>query len=168
MLHNLKLKLFAMLLMSYSLVAFADCKDCFRPAYVNAERIYSETRQSVQINAMLEQEFSSRRENLEKMAQNLISLQQQIEQETSSKKRKKLQTEFEEKRFEYLQTQRRLEESYSLRRNQEFSSLQHKANQAIIEVQKQKGYNIIFDSAILVDKKYDITDEIIQLLDKGE
>ncbi len=142
---------------------YAKC-DCPKLGFINSERIYNETRQAQEINNTLQQEFAVRRAELTRMNERGMALSKEIAVTQNAKKRAQLQKQFEQMQRQYLMTQQQFVEDYSLRRNEEFSALQQRANRVIAEIKQREGYNWIDDSAVLVDKKYDITDQVIKAL----
>ena len=66
---------------------------------------------------------------------------------------------------EYRIAAARLAEEYSLRRNEEFASLQRNANDIIKNIAETEKYDFIVQEAVFVNGKYDITDRVIKLLD---
>ncbi|MBR6026333.1 MAG: OmpH family outer membrane protein [Neisseriaceae bacterium] len=144
-------------------LAYAEC-DCPKFAFVNIQRIYSETQQAIKINANLEKEFAGRRGILENMRKEVVDLQKQFANDKNAQHRDQLLQQLNLLQQRYLESQRQFEEDYSLRRIAEFSSLQQRANKAIADISQRDGYDWISDNAVLVDKKYDITDKVIDIL----
>ena len=100
------------------------------------------------------------------MQQAGIQLQQQVQ---SGKLRGAAQRNAENKLLESAREYRiaaaRLAEEYSLRRNEEFASLQRNANDIIKNIAETEKYDFIVQEAVFVNGKYDITDRVIKLLD---
>lgn len=142
---------------------YAKC-DCPKLGFIDSERVYRETHQAQAIAEKLQLEFAVRRAELTRMNERGTALSKEIAVTQNAKKRVQLQKQFEQMQRQYLMTQQQFVEDYSLRRNEEFSALQQRANQVIAEIKQREGYNWIDDSAVLVDKKYDITDQVIKAL----
>lgn len=135
--------------------------------YVNPERVYTETKTAQRIEASLQQEFSTQQQVLARLQQEGLALQQQLSnKQLSNSERKKLETQLVEKGQQYRLTAARLAEEYNLRRNEEFASLQNNANEIIKDIAEKEKYDLIVQEAVFVERKYDITDRVIKLLDQ--
>ena len=114
----------------------------------------------------MQAEFGQQQQKLAAMQQAGIQLQQQVQ---SGKLRGAAQRNAENKLLESAREYRiaaaRLAEEYSLRRNEEFASLQRNANDIIKNIAETEKYDFIVQEAVFVNGKYDITDRVIKLLD---
>ena len=70
-----------------------------------------------------------------------------------------LDTDLQRKRREF-------QEDFNRRRNEEFSSIVTKANDAIKRIAEQESYDLIIQDAVTVNPRIDITDKVIQSLGK--
>ena len=68
---------------------------------------------------------------------------------------------------EYLTLKSSTDEEYSLRRNEEFASMQQKANQALIELAKAENYDVIVKDVVYVRSDFDITDKLIKIMNSN-
>ncbi|MDO5686091.1 MAG: OmpH family outer membrane protein [Neisseria sp.] len=150
-------------ILAISMPLYAKC-DCPKLGFIDTERIYRETDQAQAINDALQREFAERRAALTRQEEAGAALSKEIAATQNSKKRARLQKRLEQMQQQYAVAQRQFIEDYSLRRNEEFSALQLRANRVLSEFRQREGYDWIDDGAVLVDKKYDITDEIIKAL----
>ena len=145
--------------------AFADNAPKF--AYIDTMRIYTDSNSAQQINRQLESEFAERRAALERHENEILSFNQKIAAESKSSTKAKLAKQREKLQKQYIPILQQFEVDYSLRRNEEFSHLQRQAYQAIMQIRREKGLDIVLDNAVWVDKKYDITDQVIEILNKN-
>ena len=67
---------------------------------------------------------------------------------------------------EYLALKTATNEEYSLRRNEEFASMQQKANQALIELAKAEKYDVIVKDVVYVRSEFDVTDKLITIMNR--
>ncbi len=133
--------------------------------FINAERLYQESRQAQGIQKTLEKEFSGKHKALQKIQQEGAALEKKLasgklteaERETTVRQLGELVQKFR------LQ-QEKLAEEYNLRRNEEFAALQQNANRVIIDLAKKEGYDLILKDVIYVNSKYDITDRVIKAM----
>lgn len=145
--------------------AFAD--GIQKLGFIDTERVYRESKQAQRIQTNLQKEFSERQAKLQKMQADGESLEQRLasgkipqnEREATLKQLAGIVQEF---RFE----QAKFLEDYNLRRNEEFAALQQNANRVIVDLAKKEGYDLIIQEAVYVTSKFDITDEVIKLLNK--
>ena len=70
-----------------------------------------------------------------------------------------LDTDLQRKRREF-------QEDFNRRRNEEFSGIVTKANEAIKRIAEQESYDLIIQDAVTVNPRIDITDKVIQSLGK--
>ena len=57
-------------------------------------------------------------------------------------------------------------EEYNLRRNEEFAALQQNADRVMLELIKKEGYDVIFKDVVFIDGKFDITEKVIQEMNR--
>ncbi len=133
--------------------------------FINAERLYQESRQAQGNQKTVEKVFSGKHKALQKIQQEGAALEKKLasgklteaERETTVRQLGELVQKFR------LQ-QEKLAEEYNLRRNEEFAALQQNANRVIIDLAKKEGYDLILKDVIYVNSKYDITDRVIKAM----
>ena len=70
-----------------------------------------------------------------------------------------LDTDLQRKRREF-------QEDFNRRRNDAFSTIVEKANIAIHELAAEESYDLILQDAVTVSERIDITDKVIEVLNK--
>ena len=147
-----------------SCVALADTKIGF----VNTEKLLREAPLSVLAQKKLEKEFSSREQELQKMAKQARDLQTQLDKDgvtMSETERKNKERELANLNREFQRQSREFREDLNLRRNEELGQIQERARKVIIDIAKSEKYDIIFEqAAVYVDPKSDITDRVMKAL----
>lgn len=144
-------------------IAWADSVQ--KLGFIDTSRVYQESIQAQSIQKELDKEFASRQQKLQTMQQQGLALKAAIESgkipvtEREAKIQQMLAMD-----QKYKETTLKLSEDYSLRRNEEFASLQQNANKVIIELARKEGYDLIIQDAIFVNSKFDITDTVIKAL----
>ena len=136
--------------------------------FVNTDKVYRESKDAQSINKTLEKEFGSQFKQLRKLEKQGIELQKLLlsnklspaEQHTQQERMAKINKE-------YLALKSATDEEYSLRRNEEFASMQQKANQALIELAKAEHYDVIVKDVVYVRSEFDITDKLIQIMNRN-
>lgn len=134
--------------------------------YVNAERVYSESKAAQRIETTLRQEFGEQQKQLNDLKQRGAVLQQRLATNLSGRERAKIEQQFQQFVGEYRVASARFVEEYNLRRGEEFAALQRNANNVIQSIAEKEKYDLIVQEAVYVRAPYDITDRVIQLLDK--
>ena len=147
-----------------SCVAVADTK----VGFVNTEKLLREAPLSVLAQKKLEKEFSSREQELQKMAKQARDLQNQLDKDgvtMSDTERKNKERELANLNREFQRQSREFREDLNLRRNEELGQIQERARKVIIDIAKSEKYDIIFEqAAVYVDPKSDITDRVMKAL----
>jgi outer membrane protein len=59
-----------------------------------------------------------------------------------------------------------LAEDFNLRRNEEFASVQERANRTIKQIAEREQFDLILQDAVYINPKYDITAKVLKELEK--
>lgn len=134
--------------------------------YVNAVRVYSESKVAQEIEQNLQKEFAKQQQKMENLQSENEKIRQQLIASGSLKpaERQKLETRLVQNRM----AASKFIEEYNLRRNEEFAALQHNANAIVQRIAQQEKFDMIVQEAVFVRAPYDITDRVIKLLDGGK
>jgi len=126
--------------------------------YVKVEKILRESSQAAESAKKLQTEFSHR-------AEEITQLQKQIGAMEKSGTAK--QQELAKLRIEFERKQRVLNEDIEIRKNEELAVLQDRINKAVTSVSVTEGYDLVFyKNLVYANKRVDITDKVLKLLDK--
>lgn len=135
--------------------------------FVDTERIYRESKDAQAINKRLENEFGAQFMQLRKMEQQGEALQKKLLSQTlSTDEQKRQQRNMAELNKQYLELKTTTDQEYTLRRNEEFASMQMKANQALVELAKAENYDVIVKDVVYVKSEFDITDKLITIMNR--
>ena len=143
--------------------AFAETKIGF----VNTEKLLREAPLSVAAQKKLEREFSSRQQDLQKIAKQARDLQAQLDKDgvtMSDTDRKNKERELGNQSRELQRQEREFREDLNLRRNEELGQIQERARKTIQDIAKAEKFDIIIEQAVFVDPKSDITDRVMKAL----
>ena len=136
--------------------------------FVDTDRVYRESKDAQSINKTLEQEFGSQFKHLRKLEKQGAELQKLLlSNKLSADEQKRQQERMAKINKEYLALKTATNEEYSLRRNEEFASMQQKANQALIELAKAENYDVIVKDVVYVRSDFDITDKLIKIMNRN-
>ena len=136
--------------------------------FVDTDRVYRESKDAQSINKTLEQEFGSQFKHLRKLEKQGAELQKLLlSNKLSADEQKRQQERMAKINKEYLALKSAVNEEYSLRRNEDFASMQQKANQALIELAKAENYDVIVKDVVYVRSDFDITDKLIKIMNRN-
>lgn len=138
--------------------------------YVNVEQILKEAPQTVESGKKLEREFSSRQQELEKMAKQIKEQDASLDKDSltlSETDRRNKERDISNLKIEFQRKQRELREDANLRKNEELSVIQERINKAVTKVAEEEGYDlVIYGGVAYASKKADITDKVLKSLGK--
>lgn len=136
--------------------------------FVNAAKILEEAPQADAARNKLEKEFSARNKKLLDAQRDLKALEDKSSKDAavmSDTERAKVERNINALRRDMKRDQDEAREDFNIRRNEEFSKLQKLVYEAIVELAKQEGYDLIMgDGAIYSSERIDITDKVMARL----
>lgn len=141
-----------------------------RIAYVNTQRITSESAPAKAATAKLEQEFSKRQKELTDLQANVKSMGEKFERDAptlSESQRVSRQKEIGEQGRDFQRKQREFQEDLNARRNEELQMVLDKANKAVRQVADSEKYDFVVQEVVYSNGKHDITDKVLKLLNAG-
>ena len=150
-------------LISSSAVA-ADLKIGF----VNTERVFRDAAPAVRAQKKIEQEFAKRDQDMQKMAEQVRKLQENLEKNSvtmTDTERRNKEREFGELNKDFQRKQREFREDLNQRRNEELAAVLERANRTIKAIAEAEKYDIIFQEAVYASPRIDITDKVIKALE---
>jgi outer membrane protein len=136
--------------------------------YVQVDKILKEAPQTAESGKKLEQEFSPRSLELDKMKNQISAIETTLENETitlTDTDRRNKQRQVSNLKIEFQRKQRELREDINIRKNEELSVLQDRINNAVKTVSEADGYDLVmYGGVAYASKKIDITDKVLKLL----
>ena len=136
--------------------------------FVDTDRVYRESKDAQSINKTLEKEFGTQFKYLRQLEKQGVELQKLLlSNKLAASEQKRQQERMAKINKEYLTLKSSTDEEYSLRRNEEFASMQQKANQALIELAKAENYDVIVKDVVYVRSDFDITDKLIKIMNRN-
>ncbi len=143
----------------------------FKMGFVNTERIFREAASAKQAQAKLEQEFARREKDLVDVGNNLKTASEKFEREAptlSESQRVSRQKQLVEQDREFQRKRREFQEDLNARKNEEQQLVVERANRAVKQVAEAEKYDVVFQEAVYIHPKHDITDKVIKALNAGK
>ena len=161
-------RLFSVVVLSAAAVAHAQD---FKMGFVNTERIFREADAAKQAQGKLEQEFSKREKELVDAGNTLKAASEKLEREAptlSESQRNARQKQLVEQDRDFQRKRREFQEDLNARKNEEQQVVVERANRAVKQVAESEKYDVIFQEAVYVNPKHDITDKVIKALNAAK
>jgi len=143
----------------------------FKMGFVNTERIFREAASAKQAQAKLEQEFAKREKDLVDAGNALKAASEKLEREAptlSESQRVARQKQLVDQDRDFQRKRREFQEDLNARKNEEQQVVVERANRAVKQVAESEKYDVIFQEAVYVNPKHDITDKVIKALNAAK
>jgi len=153
--------------MAASLLSFNVLAQEIKLGFVNTERIFREAATAKQAQAKLEQEFSRREKELVDNGNSLKMASERFEREAptlAESQRTARQKQLLDQDREFQRKRREFQEDLNARKNEEQQIVVERANRAVKQVAEAEKYDVIFQEAVYIHPKHDITDKVIKAL----
>lgn len=141
-----------------------------RIAFINSQRITSESGPAKAATAKLEAEFSKRQKDLADLQNSLKSFSEKFDRDAptmTESQRAAKQKEFVEQNRDFQRKKREFDEDLNGRRNEELQQVYEKATKAIKQLAETEKYDLVVQEAVYFNPKIDITDKVIKILNAG-
>ena len=164
---NTKFATLLVALMAMLPVSYASASDALKVGYVNTQRIFRDAPTAVKAAKKIEAEFSKRDQDLQRMAKQLQSMQENLEKNAvtmSELDRRNKEKDLNDLSRDFQRKQREFREDLNLRQNEENAAIIEKANKAIKQIAEAEKFDLIVQDVVWVSPKLDITDKIIKTL----
>ncbi len=143
----------------------------FKMGFVNTERIFREAASAKQAQAKLEQEFSKREKDLLDAGNALKAASDKLEREAptlSESQRVARQKQLVDQDRDFQRKRREFQEDLNARKNEEQQLVVERANRAVKQVAESEKYDVVFQEAVYIHPKHDITDKVIKALNAAK
>ena len=141
-----------------------------RIAFINSQRITSESGPAKAATAKLENEFAKRQKELADLQSTLKTFSEKFERDAptmTESQRAAKQKEFVEQNRDFQRKKREFDEDLNGRRNEELQQVYEKATKAIKQLAETEKYDLVVQEAVFFNPKIDITDKVIKILNAG-
>ena len=137
---------------------------------VNTDRIFREANTAKAAQAKLEQEFSKREKELVDLGNSLKTASERFEREAptlSESQRNLRQRQLTDQDRDFQRKRREFQEDLNTRKNEEQQVVIERANRAVKQVAEAEKYDVIFQEAVYINPKHDITEKVIKSLNSS-
>ena len=138
-----------------------------RIAYINTQRITTESAIAKAAQAKLEQEFSKRGKEMADLQATLKTFSEKFDRDAptlTESQRVSRQKEGAELNRDLQRKQREYQEDLNGRRNEELQQVLEKANKAVRKVADDEKYDLVVQEVVYSNGRHDITDKVLKLL----
>jgi outer membrane protein len=156
--------------LSFSPAVFAQTGD-LKIGFVDFQRVLRQAPSAVKAAKEIENEFSGREQELQKMAKRLQTMQENMEKNAltlSDSERRGKEREFSDVSREFQRKQREFREDLSLRQNEALSTITDRANKAVRVIAEEGKFDLILQDAVWVSPRLDITEKVVKALTEGK
>lgn len=163
------MKKFALSIIALSLLQISGMAAAaeYKIGFVNTERVFREAAPAQKAQKKLEKEFATREQDLQKMAKQAKDLQAYLEREgvtVSDAERRNKERDLANLNRDFQRIQREFREDLNLRRNEELSAVQERANKAIIAIAESEKFDLILQEAVYASHRIDVTEKVLKAL----
>jgi outer membrane protein len=154
----------AALLVSATAAQGAD----YKIGFVNTERLFREAAPAKRAQQKLEKEFAARDADLQKLTKQVRDLQSQLDKDGATMgeaERRNKERDLANQSRDLQRMQREIREDINLRRNEELSGVQERANKVIQQIAQDEKFDLILqDPVVFASQRIDITEKVIKAL----
>ena len=140
----------------------------YKIGFVNTERLFRDAAPAKRAQQKLEKEFAARDAEIQKLAKQVRDLQALLEKDgvtMAEAERRNRERDLANLSRDLQRSQREFREDLNLRRNEELSSVQERANKVILQIAEAEKFDLIIqDPVVYASPKIDITDKVIKAL----
>ena len=140
----------------------------YKIGFVNTERLFREAAPAKRAQQKLEREFAARDADLQRLTKQMRDLQQQLDKDgptMGETERRNKERDLANQTRDVQRMQREIREDINLRRNEELSGVQERANKVIQQIALDEKFDLILqDPVVYASQRIDITDKVIKAL----
>ena len=141
----------------------------YKIGFVNTERLFRDAAPAKRAQQKLEKEFAARDAEIQKLAKQVRDLQTLLEKDgvtMAEAERRNRERDLANLSRDLQRSQREFREDLNLRRNEELSSVQERANKVILQIAEAEKFDLIIqDPVVYASPKIDITDKVIKAME---
>ncbi len=146
---------------------FAQAAD-FKIGFVNGERLFREAAPAKRAQQKIEKEFAARDGEIQKLAKQVRDLQTQLEKDgvtMAEGDRRAKERDLANMSRDLQRMQREFREDLNLRKNEELTAVQERANKVIQQIAIDEKFDLIIQEPVIyASPRIDITDRVVKAL----
>ena len=140
----------------------------YKIGFVNTERLFREAAPAKRAQDKLKREFAARDAEVQKLGKQVQDLQTALDRDgptMSESDRRNKERDLANLSRDFQRAQRELREDANLRRNEELSGIQERANKVIVQIAETEKFDLILqDPVVYASQRIDITEKVIKAL----
>src|SRR5258707_12767713 len=140
----------------------------YKTGFVNTERLFREAAPAKRAQQKLEKEFAARDADLQKLSKQVRDLQASLDKDGATMgeaERRNKERDLANQSRDLQRMQREIREDVNLRRNEELTGLQERANKVIQQIANDEKFDLILqDPVVFASQRIDITEKVIKAL----
>ena len=156
-------------LMTAVLLPAVSAQSVTRIGFVDPVRLIEQAPQGAKALESLEDEFRTREEELKNLHDRVQTMEADLEKNNLVMDATDAQTrqrEIENLKRRLARSQQEAREDYNLRRNEELAKLQTLVRQVIVDLARDQGFDLVVEQAVYVSDTVDITEQVLEVLQK--
>jgi len=140
----------------------------YKIGFVNTERLFREATPAKRAQQKLEREFAARDAEIQKLAKQVRDLQASLDKDSATMAeadRRNKERDLANLSRDLQRSQREFREDLNLRRNEELSGIQERANKVIQQIAEAEKFDLILqDPVVYASQRIDITEKVSKAL----
>jgi outer membrane protein len=140
----------------------------YKIGFVNTERLFREAAPAKRAQQKLEKEFATRDGEIQRLSKQVRDLQSSLDKDGATMAetdRRNKERDLANLSRDLQRFQREFREDLNLRRNEELSSIQERANKVIQQIAEAEKFDLILqDPVVYASQRIDITEKVIKAL----
>jgi outer membrane protein len=141
--------------------------DASKIGFVSLDRILRDSVPAKAAQTKLETEFSKRQKDLQETGSRLKATADKFDKDSpvlSDSERQRRQRELADLDKDFQRRQREFNEDINQRKNEELAAVVDRANKVIRSIAESEKFDIVFQDAVYVNPKIDITEKVLKSL----
>jgi outer membrane protein len=140
----------------------------YKIGFVNAERLWRDSAPAKRAQQKLEKEFAPREAELQRLGKQVRDLQAALDKDgptMGDTERRNKERDLANQSRDLQRMERQTREDFNLRRAEELSALQERANKILMQIAETEKFDLILqDPVVFASPKVDITEKVIKAL----
>lgn len=148
-------------------VSSVSAQEASKIGFVSLDRILRDSTPAKAAQTKLESEFSKRQKDLQDAGARLKTTAEKFDKDSpvlSDSDRARRQRELADMDKDFQRRQREFNEDINQRKNEELAAVVERANRVIRQISESEKFDIVFQDAVYVNPRIDITEKVLKSL----